>query len=66
MVVLPDGGQLRPMMKVIKRAQNGFEDALYPYVFQITKPYISLSFNTRFRDIQAVSKKKPWYKFWQS
>lgn len=65
MIQLPDGGQLWPMMKVIKRAQNGFEDSVYPYAYEITKPYGEFPFNAAFWDIGNLkSAKKPWYKFW--
>ncbi len=65
MVQLANGGQLWPMMKVIKRAQNGFEDSVYPYAYEITKPYGNIPFNASFWDIGKLQPvKKPWYKFW--
>lgn len=65
-VRLADGSQIWPMMKIIKRAQNGFEDSVYPYAYELTKPYTDLPFNPAFWHInpQEPPYKKPWYKFW--
>ena len=45
---LPNGGQIFPIQKVMKRFQNGSEDAIYPYVYMVTKEFTSLPFKEEF------------------
>lgn len=65
---LPDNGEIWPIQKVIKRFQNGSEDAVYPYVHTVTKEYTGLPFREEFWTLTAeadsTEKNKPWWKFW--
>ncbi|WP_126243404.1 hypothetical protein [Chitinophaga rhizosphaerae] len=65
-VRFPDGAQIWPMMKIIKRAQNGFEASVYPYAYELTKSYTNGTFNAAFWQIspREAPGKRPWYKFW--
>ncbi len=65
---LQDGTELWPIQKVMRRFQNGSEDAIYPYVHMVTKAFTNLPFNEEFWKIPADTaesgKTKPWWKFW--
>lgn len=65
---LPNGSQIWPIQKVIKRFQYGSEDAVYPYVHMVTKEFTNLPFNDEFWTIKTETNlhkhKKPWWKFW--
>jgi len=65
---LPDGGQIWPIQKVMKRFQNGSEDAIYPYVHMVTKEFTKLPFKEEFWEWTAENdepkRTKPWWKFW--
>ena len=65
---LPDGGEISPVQKVMKRFQNGSEDAIYPYVHMVTKEFTNLPFNQEFWIMTAEKDepetKKSWWKFW--
>lgn len=63
-ILFPDGSQIWPMMRIIKRAQNGLEDAVYPFAYELTKTASGAPFNPLFWQIGKLEKKKPWYKFW--
>lgn len=67
-VKFPDGTEVWPVERVIKRFQNGDEDSIYPYGYQITKDFTKQSFNERFWRImeaqQSIPPQKPWWKFW--
>lgn len=65
---LPNGVEMWPMQKVMKRFENGAEDAIYPYVHMVTKEFTGQPFNESFwsiaqEDNESV-KAKPWWKFW--
>ncbi len=65
---LPDGGEIWPVQKVMKRFQNGSEDAIYPYVHMVTMEFTNLPFKEEFWTVTAETsepeKTKPWWKFW--
>ena len=65
---LPDDTELWPIQKVMRRFQNGSEDAIYPYVHMVTKAFTNLPFSEEFWKIPADSgesgETKPWWKFW--
>jgi len=63
-IKLPDGTEMWPMQKVIKRFRNGGEDAIYPYVYTAVKPFLNHPFNERFWKVTAEKSGKPWWKFW--
>jgi hypothetical protein len=68
-VKLPNDGQIWPILKVMKRFQNGSEDAIYPYVHALTKEFTNLPFNEEFwtltAEIDEPEPTKYWWKFWQ-
>ena len=57
-VIFPDGSQIWPMQKVVKRFQNGGDDSLYDYAIILTKEY------ARSPVAETSAEKKPWWKFW--
>lgn len=65
---LPDDVEIWPVQKVMKRFQNGSEDAIYPYVHTMAKDLIDHPFNESFWAVTAdeseSENEKPWYKFW--
>ena len=66
---LPNDGQIWPIQKVMKRFQNGSEDAIYPYVHMVTKEFTNLPFKEEFWTVTAETddepeQTKPWWKFW--
>ena len=65
---LPNDGEIWPIQKVMKRFQNGSEDAIYPYVHLVTKEFTNLPFKEEFWALIAETDKseqtKPWWKFW--
>jgi hypothetical protein len=65
---LPDDGKIWPIQKVMKRFQNGSEDAIYPYVHTVTKEFTNLPFKEEFWTLTAETDEpknsKPWWKFW--
>lgn len=67
-LTLPGGGEIWPIQKVVKRFQNGSEDAIYPYVHTVTKEFTKLPFKEAFWTVTAENdepaKTKPWWKFW--
>lgn len=67
-IKLPSGGEIWPIQKVMKRFQNGSEDAIYPYVHSATKEFTKQPFNEKFWTLamQADEQEqaKPWWKFW--
>lgn len=67
-VKLPDGTEIWPVERVIKRFQNGDEDSIYPYGYLITKDFTKQPFNDRYWRVMEAQKSpkqaKPWWKFW--
>jgi hypothetical protein len=66
-VKLPDGSIVFPMQRMMKRFQNGLEDAVYVYGHHITKNYIDEPFDQSFWSIgkkEHEQIKKAWWKFW--
>ncbi len=65
---LPDGGEIWPIQKVMKRFQNGSEDAIYPYVHAVTKEFTNQPFNEQFwtltEEKEEQEKSKAWWRFW--
>ena len=69
---LPDGTEMWPIQRVMKRFQNGSEDSVYPYVHMLTKNFTNHSFNEHFWKLEeevavqldSMKNKKPWWKFW--
>ena len=47
-VKLPDGTIILPMQRIMRRFQNGSEDAVYVYGHRITKDYINEPFDQSF------------------
>ncbi|RYF50220.1 MAG: hypothetical protein EOO38_06185 [Cytophagaceae bacterium] len=65
-VVFPDESQVWPMIKMMKRYQNGLEDAVYPYAHHVVANYLEESFDDSFWTLESRvgQKKKPWWRFW--
>ncbi len=66
-IELPDGTIIFPMQRIMKRFQNGSEDAVYVYGHQIAEDYINEPFDHSFWEIGSREKaksRKPWWKFW--
>jgi hypothetical protein len=65
---LPNDGEIWPIQKVMKRFQNGTEDAIYPYVHMVTKEFTNSPFKEEFwtliAETNAPGQTKPWWKFW--
>ncbi len=65
---LPNDGEIWPIQKVMKRFQNGSEDAIYPYAHTVTNEFTKQSFNEQFWTLKAENNEpentKPWWKFW--
>jgi hypothetical protein len=65
---LPNDGEIWPIQKIIKRFQNGSEDAIYPYVHSVTSEFTNLPFKQEFWELTAEKEdqeqSKPWWKFW--
>ena len=65
---LPNDVEIWPIQKVMKRFQNGSEDAIYPYVHMLTKEFTNLPFKEEFWTLVAENEEseqtKPWWKFW--
>lgn len=66
-IKLPDEGIIWPMQKVIKRFQEGSDDAIYPYAHAVTKKITGKPFNEKFWKVAEEKEEessKPWWKFW--
>ena len=66
-VRFPDGTIIWPMQKVMKRFQNGAEDAIYVYGHHVAKEYIDEPFDQSFWEISSQQNnrsQKPWWRFW--
>lgn len=63
-VILPDGAEIFPVEKVIKRFKNGPEDAIYPYVHQLTQKFTNNKFNDAFWALKEDITTKKWWQFW--
>jgi hypothetical protein len=65
-IKLPNGTEVWPMQRVMKRFKNGDEDSIYPYAHSVTKEFTNKSFNDEFWTLTRVEKKesKPRWKFW--
>jgi hypothetical protein len=61
---LPNEVQIWPVQKVMKRYQNGSEDAIYSYVYTVTKEFTNLFCNKECRVLTAENNEpestKPW------
>src|SRR5688572_28245116 len=47
-LMLPNGIEIWPMQRVMKRFKNGDEDSIYPYGHSATKEFTNKSFNDEF------------------
>jgi hypothetical protein len=67
-IKLPNEVELWPIQKVIKRFENGTDDAIYPYVHTVTNEFTNLPFEKDFWILAAEKDEpeqtKPWWKFW--
>lgn len=67
-ITLPNGGQIWPVQKVMKRFYNGDDDAIYPYVHMMTKEFTKLPFKNEFWALTAENEEpekiKRWWEFW--
>lgn len=67
-IKLPNDGQIWPIQKVMKRFENGNEDAIYPYVHMVTTEFTNLPFKEEFWSLTGENDEseqpKPWWKFW--
>ena len=67
-VQFPSGGICWPAQKVFKRVQNGIEDGIYPYGYELTKEFITEKFDSSFWEIgkgtDTKPESKPWWRFW--
>ena len=65
---LPNGMEIWPIQRVMKRFKNGSEDSIYPYGHTITKKFINQPFNQLFWKVTAEDSEaevtKPWWRFW--
>jgi len=61
---LPNEVQIWPVQKVMKRYQNGSEDAIYSYVYTVTTEFTNLFFNKEYWALTADNNEpeptKPW------
>lgn len=57
-----NGDMIWPMQKVMKRFQNGSEDSIYVYAYELTKQYTKEDFDNRYWKLKEKS--GPWWKFW--
>jgi hypothetical protein len=55
-LVLPGGGLIWPVQRVMKRFKNGAEDGIYAY---------GIAMGTYTGGSRQASPKKPWWKFWR-
>ena len=62
-VKLPDGVEIWPVQRMIKRVKNGTEDSLYVYGYQITKDFTGAEFNSSYWE-SVKEEPKPWWKIW--
>jgi hypothetical protein len=64
----PDGAEIWPIQRVMKRFQNGSEDAIYPYGHTVTTEFTKQPFNEKYwaltSDHLESGSAKPWWKFW--
>ena len=58
---LPDGTQIWPMQRAIKRFRNGEEDGIYVYGYHILKDHVDIE--KLLEQEQSMKTKKPWWKF---
>jgi hypothetical protein len=66
-VKLPGDVVIFPVQRIMKRFQNGAEDAVYIYGHHITKDYIAEPFDQSFWQLMSEENKspsKPWWRFW--
>lgn len=72
---LPNGAEIYPIQKVMKRFQNGNEDSIYPYAHMVTQEFTNHTFNEKFWKLEKddnpkkesenkTESKKTWWKFW--
>jgi hypothetical protein len=63
---LPNGTEVWPMQRAMKRFKNGDEDSVYPYGHSVTQEFTNKSFNNEFWTLTRGEKKesKRKWKFW--
>lgn len=59
-VQLPNGVLICSAQRVMKRFDNGNEDSLYVYGYELTKEFTNESFDEKYWDL---IKDKPWWRF---
>jgi hypothetical protein len=62
-IELPNGGVIWPMQRVMKRFQNGQEDSIYFYGYELTKEFTNEAFDELYWD--KIKDIKKWWKFWK-
>ena len=64
-VKLPNGTEVWPMQRVMKRFKDGDEDSIYPYGYSVTKEFTNKSFDEVFWKLtRGKEESKPRWKFW--
>lgn len=63
---LPNGAEVWPIQRIMKRFQNGSGDSIYPYVHMATKEFTNHTFDKEFWNLEEEYGKSnsPWWKFW--
>ena len=63
---LPNGAEVWPIQRIMKRFQNGSGDSIYPYVHMATKEFTNHTFDKEFWNLEEKYGKSnsPWWKFW--
>lgn len=65
---LPNGAEVWPIQRIMKRFKNGSGDSIYPYVHMATKDFTNHTFDESFwtleESIRGNESNKPWWKFW--
>lgn len=68
---LPNGEEIWPIQRIMKRFLNGSEDSIYPYIHMATKEFTDHTFDDTFWKLEEEIEHedehitKPWWKFWQ-
>lgn len=64
-VRLPNDMLCFPMLRVLKRMENGMEDSIYPYGHHIINEFTEIPFNGKYWQVHKEQEEtKPWWKFW--
>lgn len=63
-IQLPNGTTIYPIQRIMKRFQNGTDDAIYVYGYHICKDHITEPFDQAFWQAISQNKEKKWWQFW--